>query len=34
MASDDNNRGSRWKYLWPWIIMAAVIALMWAVTAE
>lgn len=33
MANESNN-GGRFKYLLPWIGMAAVIGLMWALVAE
>ena len=32
--SEEPTRKSRLKYLWPWVGMAAIIGLMWAIVAE
>ena len=32
--SEKPDRGSRLKYLWPWLGMAAIIGAMWALAAE
>ena len=32
--SEEPNRGSRLKYLWPWVGMAAIIGAMWAFAVD
>ena len=32
--SEEPNRKSRLKYVWPWVGMAAIIGLMWAIATE